>query len=126
MFKVNFWQFSNKQGTFLKKIYFNNNFLSWSKRHEFWSFFFSGFYLDDIFSISLKSFLTNMLIVPSFFIFDKWFSYWTGFGFIKSYLKFFNNLFYFESFDFFFFLFSLIFSIFFIFIFFFFFFYLLI
>jgi hypothetical protein len=48
------------------------------------------------------------MILPSFFILDKWLSYWTGSGILKQTLKAFGKIFYTEKINYFTFLFILI------------------
>jgi hypothetical protein len=48
------------------------------------------------------------MILPSFFILDKWLSYWTGSGILKQTLKTFNKIFYIGKINYFVFLFILV------------------
>lgn len=87
---------------FLKKknFYFTyNNIISNYKKNIIWNFFYSGFYLDDIFSKIIKYVFNKLFNIYSFFILDKWFSNWTGSGLFKNIIKNFNKIIYFNSFN---------------------------
>ena len=72
---------------------------TWHERQLTWQFVFSGFYFDELFAKIIKRFSTAFMILPSFFIFDKFFSAWTGSKIFKNSLSFFNNCFYVENFN---------------------------
>jgi hypothetical protein len=86
----------------------NNKSLGWHKKNLIWHFFFSGFYFDDLFSKFIKVLFNKFMILPSFFILDKWLSYWTGSGILKQTLKTFNKIFYIGKINYFVFLFILV------------------
>ena len=98
------------EGLPINKFLFSNN-LTWVRKNNIWHFFFSGFYFDEMFSKFIKSFFKRLMILPSFFVLDKWLSYWTGGGLLNTLLNLFNKIFYIEKINYFTYLFILLFSI---------------
>jgi len=105
-----------KKNSFKFNIFLNNIF-SWQKKNLIWQFLYSGFYFDDIFSKIIKLLFYKIFNTSTFFFLDKWFSYWTGFGFFKQNLMVFNKIFYIEKINYFFYLYILIINVVFFFLF---------
>ena len=106
---------------FLKKNYYKKNYkiknfnfilkknlFNIHQKNILWHFFFNGFYFDDIFSKLIKKIFNQFFNISSFFILDKWLSFWTGSGILKKLIKNFNKIFYIEKINYFYFLFLLI------------------
>nr|QIB71992.1 hypothetical protein [Gruberia lanceolata] len=107
---LNFWQ---KNYECFKNNYFFKNSLNSYKLYkyklfytntykfklDFWRFFNSGFYLDDLFSKFIIIFFKNSALF-SLFIFDRWFSNSIGVGFTRNILYTFNSLFFIKKLNF--------------------------
>lgn len=85
-----------------------NTKISWFTKNQFWKFFFSGFYFDELYSIVIDFIFLKLFILPGFFFFDKYLSYWTNVNLFNFTLQSLNIFFYNENFDIFFFLYSLL------------------
>ena len=92
---------------FILNSFFFKRGLNWHKKKNIWIFFFSGFYFDDLFSKFIKNIFSKFMILPSFFILDRWFSHWTGSGLTNNLLFYFNKILYFEKINYFFYIFIL-------------------
>ena len=104
---MNYWffKFDKYTGKNLNFLFLNNNYFTWYTKNTLWQFFFLGFYFDEIFSKVLKFIYVKILLLPGYFLVDRWFSNWIGMKFFNNFLTIFNNFFFFEKLDFFFFLF---------------------
>ena len=87
----------------LDSNFLNSNYLSWHKRYLFWQFFFSGFFFDEIFSLSISFLFQRNLNLLGYYFFDRFISSWMGSSFFKSWLKDLNSLIYSNRLDYFFF-----------------------
>ena len=82
--------------------------VNWFTKNQFWKFFYSGFYFDELYSLIFDLVFIKFFILPGFFFFDKYLSYWTNVNLFNYTLQSLNIFFYNENFDIFFFFYSLL------------------